>query len=266
MARLLAAHGLRPRTDLGQHFLLDENLVELSLREGDVGPRDVVLDVGAGVGVLTAALAERARHVHAIELDRRLEPALAEALAGQANVELHWGDAMRLALEELDPAPTRLVANLPYDIATPIVVESTWRLPAVERWCVMVQREVAERWLAGPGDPAYGSASVQIALCAEPTFRRSVGREVFMPRPRVDSALVAFRRVGPPPDPRLRILVRAAFVHRRKTLVNGLAAAGAVRADVQAALAAIDRPANVRPGELSPAEFVALAGRLAWPD
>ena len=262
--RLLAAHGLRPDTDLGQHFLLDENLVDLSLRAGEVGPGDVALEVGPGLGVLTVALAREARFVHAIELDRRLEPALNEALAGLGNVRVHWGDAMRADLEGLDPAPTRLIANLPYDIATPLMVESLWRLPTVAAWCVMVQREVADRWLAGPGTRLYGAASVLIALAAEPAFRRAVGREVFTPRPRVDSALVALRRTGPAPSPAARSLVRAAFGQRRKTLANALAGAGADKAEVAAALADLGIPAGARPSDLPPEAFPRLAERLAW--
>ena len=155
--RLLAEHGLRPDTDLGQHFLLDENLVDLAVREAAVTPDDVALEVGAGLGVLTVALARAAASVHALELDRRLEPALADALAGLRNVSLIWGDAMRLDWGDLTPPPTVLVANLPYDIATPVMLESLWRLPSLERWCVMVQREVADRWLAAPGTRQYGA-------------------------------------------------------------------------------------------------------------
>ena len=159
--RLLAAHGLRPDTELGQHFLLDENLVDLAVRQAAVGPGDVVLEVGAGLGVLTAALARAARTVHAVEMDRRLEAALADAIAGAGNVRVHWGDAMKLDLGALDPPPTALVANLPYAIATPLVAESLWRLPGVERWCVMAQREVVDRWLA----PARGRGSTARRRC-----------------------------------------------------------------------------------------------------
>ena len=242
--RLLAAHGLRPDTELGQHFLLDENLVDLAVREAGVGPGDVVLEVGAGLGVLTAALARAAGTVHAVEIDRRLEPALNEVVADARNVRLHWGDALRMPLEELDPAPTALVANLPYSIATPLVVESLWRLPGLERWCVMAQREVVDRWLAPPGGRLYGVPSVLLGLAAEPTFRRSVGREVFTPRPRVDSALVALRRTAPGPVAGVRALVRAAFGARRKTLVNALAAAGADKEATRAALEALGHPAS----------------------
>ncbi|MGD9695111.1 MAG: 16S rRNA (adenine(1518)-N(6)/adenine(1519)-N(6))-dimethyltransferase RsmA [Thermoleophilia bacterium] len=262
--RLLAAHGLRPDTDLGQHFLLDENLVDLAVREGGVGGADVVLEVGAGLGVLTAALARAARHVHAMEIDRRVEPALADVLSGVSNVALHWGDALRFPLERLDPAPTALVANLPYSIATPLVVESLWRLPALERWCVMAQREVVDRWLAPPGSRLYGAPSVLIALTAEPTFRRAVGREVFAPRPRVDSALVALRRVGPGPSPAVRALVRAAFAARRKTLVNALAGAGADKARALDAVTALGHPATVRPEALPARDYPRLAEALAW--
>jgi 16S rRNA (adenine1518-N6/adenine1519-N6)-dimethyltransferase len=263
--RLLAEHGLRPDTELGQHFLLDENLVDLALREAGVGPADVVVEVGAGLGVLTVALARAARHVHAVEVDRRLTPALTAAVAGAPSVSLLWEDAMRVAWESLAPAPTVLVANLPYAIATPLMIETLVRLPTLARWCVMVQREVADRWLAPPGGRLYGAPSVVLRLGLESTFRRSVGREVFTPRPRVDSALVAFRRRGPAPSASVRALARAAFAARRKTLVNALAVAGGAKAATAAALAAAGIPASARPEQLTPAQFARLAEDLAWP-
>lgn len=262
--RLLAEHGLRPDTDLGQHFLLDENLVDLAVREAAIGPADVVLEVGAGLGVLTVALARAAGTVHAVEVDRRLEPALEAALADHGNVRLHWGDAMRIDIGALRPPPTAMVANLPYSIATPILLESIHAAPTIERWCVMVQREVADRWTARPGGRMYGAPSVMIALALEPTFRRAVGREVFTPRPRVDSALVAFRRSGPPPSPAVRSLVRAAFASRRKTLVNALAQAGCDKAEAGRALAVVGVPAGVRPERVTPHQFARLAEELRW--
>lgn len=263
--RLLAEHGLSPNTDLGQHFLADENLVDLSLREAHLRPADVVLEVGAGVGVLTRALAGTVAWVHAVEIDRRLELLLADVLDGQQNVTIHWGDAMRLALGALAPEPTALVSNLPYAIATPVVVESTWQLPALRVWSVMVQREVADRWLARPGDPSYGAPSVMIQLAAKPTFRRNVGREVFVPRPRVDSALVVLQRTGPGAEPALRGLVRAAFAQRRKTLANNLAAQGFGRTDVAGVLEELGLPAAARPEHLAPDQFRLLAERVPWP-
>lgn len=262
--RLLAKHGLRPDTDLGQHFLLDENLVDLAVREGRVAADDVVLEVGAGVGVLTVALANSAAFVHTLEIDGRLRPALEDALSGVENVRVYWEDAMRMALEDLDPAPTRIVANLPYSIATPIMVESTWRLPGVERWAVMVQREVADRWTAPPGSRLYGGPSVLMALAVEPTFRRGVGREVFVPRPRVDSAIVGFARTGAGASPAVRDLVRSGFATRRKTLANALSSAGRAKSDVLAALEACGISPTARPEDLPPAAFVRLTEELAW--
>lgn len=264
--RLLEAHGLRPDTDLGQHFLLDENLVDLSLRRAEVGADDVALEVGPGPGVLTVALARAARRVHALELDRRLEPVLRDALGDAANVDVHWGDAMRADLEGLDPPPTVVVANLPYNIATPFMVESLWRLAGVQRWCVMTQAEVADRWTASPGTRLYGAPTVLMGISLEATFRRAVGREVFVPRPRVDSALVAFRRIGPGPGEGLRTLVRAAFAARRKTLVNTLGAAGHDRGVVREALTGLGHDPAVRPEGLAPGDYLRLAGVLGVAD
>ena len=136
--------------------------------------------------------------MHAVELDRSLEPRLREALDGRENVELHFGDALRLDLAALEPAPTKLVSNLPYNIATPLIVESLDGLPRVELWCVMVQREVADRFFAEPSTKAYGAVSVLVQLAAERTGFHPVSRTVFRPRPNVDSALVAFRRLELP--------------------------------------------------------------------
>jgi 16S rRNA (adenine1518-N6/adenine1519-N6)-dimethyltransferase len=260
--RLLARHDLRPDTSLGQHFLLDENLVDVSVRDAEVGLEDVVLEVGAGVGVLTVALARAAAHVHAVELDRRLEPALAEVLAPHPNVTLHWADAARLALESLDPAPTKLVANLPYSIATPIVADSTWRLPGLTRWSVMVQREVADRWTAAPGGREYGAPSVVVQHATRQIARRPVPREAFTPRPRVESSLVVLERIGPGAGEGLRRLVRAAFAGRRKTLVNALSAAGYDRAAVLAVLEAVGAPPGARAETLSPPDYAVMAEAL----
>ena len=223
-----------------------------------------MLEVGPGLGVLTAYLADRVAQVHAVELDRSLEKALAERLETHGNVELHFGDALRLDLASLEPAPTKLVANLPYNIATPLVVESLDGLPAVGLWCVMVQREVADRFFAEPSTKAYGAVSVLVQLAAERTGFHPVSRSVFRPRPNVDSALVAFRRRELPADfSRVKELVVAAFAHRRKRLANSLDLAGlAPRDRAAAALEAIGRDPGARAEELTPPEFVSLAEAL----
>jgi 16S rRNA (adenine1518-N6/adenine1519-N6)-dimethyltransferase len=250
----------------GQHFLVDRNLLAVIGRLAQLGGDDVVLEVGPGLGLLTEYLAERAELVHAVELDRSLEPHLAERFASRPNVRLQFGDALALDLAALDPPPTKLVSNLPYNIATPLVLESLGGLPSVMLWCVMVQREVAERFFAEPSTKAYGAVSVLVQLATERTGFHPVSRSVFRPRPNVDSALVAFRRkpvTDSRDDTRTREIVAASFAHRRKRLANSLELAGlADRERAAAALEAIGRDARARAEELAPAEFVSLAGAL----
>jgi len=255
---------VRPKRELGQHFLADENILGVIGRLARLERADVVLEIGPGLGVLTRYLADRVGLVHAVELDRSLERDLAAALAERDNVRLHWGDALALDLSALDPRPTKLVANLPYNVATPIVVESLDGLPRLGSWCVMVQREVADRFFAEPGSKAYGAVSVVVRLHARRTGFHPVARTVFRPPPNVDSALVAFERIQPPADAaNVRRVVIAAFAHRRKTLANSLALAGvAAREPVVAALAAIGRRPDVRAEALAPGEFVALTSAL----
>ena len=252
-----------PKKRFGQHFLVDENLLGVIGRLAELGPDDVPLEIGPGLGVLTRYLAARTRHVHAVELDRSLGPHLA-SVASFDNVEIHWGDALQLDLAALDPAPTKLVANLPYNVATPVVAESLAGLPSVELWTVMVQREVADRFFATPSTKAYGAVSVLVQLAAERTGFHPVARTVFRPPPNVDSALVAFRRTQLLERfADVKRLVEASFAHRRKTLPNSLVLAGAAsREQAAAALAAIGRSAETRAEALEPQEFVALAEAL----
>jgi 16S rRNA (adenine1518-N6/adenine1519-N6)-dimethyltransferase len=222
-----------------------------------------VLEVGPGLGVLTAFLADRVAHVDAVELDRSLEAELRQRIGARNNVDLHFGDALQIDLVKF--GARKFVSNLPYNVATPLVAESLDTQPQLELWCVMVQREVADRFFAAPGTKAYGAVSVLVQLAAERTGFHPVSRDVFRPRPNVDSALVAFRRRGalPPEYPRVRRLVEGAFAHRRKTLPNSLELAGlADRAGAAAALAQLDRAPATRAEELAPTEFVSLAAAL----
>ena len=255
----------RPKRELGQHFLADENILGVIGRLAELAPSDVVLEIGPGLGALTAFLADRVAHVHAVELDRSLESRLVEALAGHEQVELHFGDALALDLSAFEPPAKKLVANLPYNVATPLVAESLDGLPTVHLWCVMVQREVADRFFAEPETKAYGAVSVLVQLVADRTGFHPVSRNVFRPKPNVDSALVAFRRRGglPADYARLKAVVGAAFAHRRKTLPNSLELVGiASRAAAASALEEIGRGAAARAEELRPEEFVALAQAL----
>jgi 16S rRNA (adenine1518-N6/adenine1519-N6)-dimethyltransferase len=250
---------VRPRKELGQHFLVDENILGVIGRLAALAADDVVLEIGPGLGVLTRYLAERVARVHAVEIDRTLEPQLRDL---GDNVELEFGDALKA---DLRTDATKLVSNLPYNVATPLIVESLDGLPGIGLWCVMVQREVADRLFAAPRTKAYGSVSVLVQLVCDRTGFHPVARTVFRPPPNVDSALVAFRRVRTPDDyTRVKRVVGAAFAHRRKTLPNSVELAGlATRARAAAALEAIGRPATARAEELAPPEFVALTEALA---
>ena len=212
-----------PKKSLGQHFLVDENILRVIERLAALDQADVVLEVGPGLGVLTRFLADRVAYVHAVELDKRL----ASHLEGIDRTTIHWGDAMRLDISRLDPPPSKLVANLPYNIATPLVAESL-NVEQIASWCVMVQREVADRFFARPSTKAYGSVSVLVQLATERTGFHPVSREVFRPRPNVESALVAFRRTAPGAALPVKRIVEGAFGHRRKTLANSLSLSGLV--------------------------------------
>ena len=253
-----------PKKSLGQHFLVDRNLLVVIERLANLSSGDVVLEVGPGLGVLTTFLADRVRHVHAIELDRALEAPLRDALSGRATVDLVFGDALTVDLDALDPPPSKLVANLPYNVATPLVAETLIGVPALASWCVMVQREVADRFFAEPGTKAYGAVSVLVRLHARRTGLHPVSRTVFRPPPNVDSALVAFDRIPPPANAeQVRRVVTAAFGHRRKTLANAVALAGlATREDAVGALETIGRRPDARAEALQPDEFVRLTEAL----
>ena len=247
----LKEFGIVPDRDLGQNFLVDDNVLELIGGLVPLSATDSVLEVGPGLGVLTRWLAKRVAVVHAIEIDRRLEPALAESLAGLDNVRLRFADALDVDPRSLEPPPGVLCANLPYNVATPVVMEC---LPHCERFCVMVQREIADRLFAEPRTKSYGAVSVLVQLCCRRLGRRQVSRRVFSPVPNVDSALVAFQRRDDAPLGdgwgELVALVRGSFSHRRKTLANSLALAGLP--------APPERFARLRAEQLAPEQFLEL--------
>lgn len=247
---------------LGQNFLRDPNLLDAIVRDAALEPGECVLEVGVGEGPLTERLADVAGTVHAIEIDRSLEPGLAR-IASLPGVEIVFGDALDVDLAGLEPPPTAMVSNLPYSVAVPVILRTVAELPTLRRWAVMVQREIADRLIAGPGSRTYGAPSAILQRSAEVRLARKVGREVFSPRPRVDSAVITIERTGPAASPEYLALVRAAFGHRRKTMARSVETArpGSLEV-VRAALAAEGLDEAVRAEDVSPEEFGRLADRI----
>ena len=247
---------------LGQNFLRDPNLLDAIVRDAGIEPGESVLEVGVGEGVLTERLAGVAGTVHAIELDRSLEPKLT-GIAGLENVDLIFGDALEVDLAALEPPPTAMVSNLPYSVAVPVIIRTLLELPGMGRWTVMVQREIADRLAAGPGSRGFGIPSAIVQRSATVRMVRKVGREVFSPRPKVDSAVISIERTGPPPDPEYMGLVRAGFAHRRKALARSVdTACPGTLAPVREALVAEGLDESVRAEALGPDEFARLAARI----
>ena len=264
--RRLRQFGVRPNRELGQNFLIDDNILRLIGDAAELANVDVVLEVGGGLGVLSEYLAPRVGHLHVVEIDRTLEEPLRDALDPFANVDLHLADAVRLDLGSLDPAPGKVVANLPYGVAATVLLKSIAELPEATLWVAMLQREVADRLAAPHGGRSYGATSVLAQLSCEVRFLRKVPRTVFHPVPNVDSALVLLRRTAPAPPAELVALVHAGFAHRRKALAGSLALAPGAPEDIRAATrGALERmglPADARAERLAPADWSRLATEL----
>lgn len=261
----LREFGITPDTKLGQHFLIDDNILRVIGDKAQLDSESIVYEPGAGVGVLSAYLAEHVKHVHAIEIDQRLKPALDDLVGRFKNVEVHWGDAMELTGQSLNPLPTALISNLPYHVAAPIVAETLQHAPTVVSYSAMVQREVADRFFANVSDSNYGGLSVLIqALCTK-TATHKVSRSVFIPQPNVDSQLVFFMRrsdeeIGLEPEavPEFSLFVRKSFGQRRKTLSNNLKSMGFTREEIDAGLSKVGLAPAIRPQDVAPQQFVEL--------
>ena len=272
--RLAADVGLRPTKQRGQNFVIDANTVRRIVRTAALRPEDVVLEVGPGLGSLTLGLLTQAARVVAVEVDDVLAGALPATLAAYApelaqRVDVVNADALRLA-EVPGPAPTALVANLPYNVSVPVLLHLLDLLPTLERGLVLVQAEVAARLVAGPGSRTYGVPSVKAAWYAELRPAGAVSRSVFWPAPHVDSALVAWTRREPPASSAGRsvvfALIDAAFAQRRKTLRTALAGhAGAPTIAEQALVSAGVSPQS-RGEQLTLGQFVAVADALTTSD
>jgi 16S rRNA (adenine1518-N6/adenine1519-N6)-dimethyltransferase len=256
---------------LGQNFLVDRNILDVIERLSELGSDDVVLEVGGGVGILSERLAARGGYLQLIEIDRGLEDGLRDVLSPFDNWQLHLGDALDYDLRSLDPAPTKMVANLPYGVAATVIIRTIDELPSIQSWVVMVQKEVGQRFAAAPGNGVYGVPSVLAQMACDVRVLRPISRTVFKPVPRVDSVLLGLtRRAGPLASTTAKALVHDAFAHRRKPLAGSLALVRggrgegrvAVREQAQLALVEMGFTADVRAERLAPADFVELDRRL----
>lgn len=266
---LLARHGLSPRTSLGQHFLVDPNSIRKIVAAAAPRPGEQILEVGAGLGSLTVGLVDAGADVIAVEHDRGLAAPLGEVLAPHG-VRLVWGDALALDYHRLlEGRATRMVSNLPYNIATPLVMRLLQEQPEISELIVMVQREVGERLAASPGEDAYGAVSAKVAYLAEAQVLFPISRRVFLPEPDVDSVVVRLRRRASAPvdgdRDRIFAVIEAGFATRRKTIRNALRAGGLEAGDVEAALETAGIAGGERAEKLGLEEFAAIARVLDVP-
>jgi 16S rRNA (adenine1518-N6/adenine1519-N6)-dimethyltransferase len=262
---LAARHGVRPRKSLGQHFLVDANMARAIAREAGAAPGTRFLEVGAGLGSLTLALAEAGAEVLAVEVDPRLAGALEEVTEGLP-VRVVAADAARVDWEEvLGPEPRRMASNLPYNVAVPVLLDLLERAPRVDPFLVMVQREVGERLAAGPGHPAYGAVSVRVAFRADARVVRRVRPGVFWPEPNVESVLVRLERRPPPagaPEATLFRVIAEGFAQRHKTLAGALVRLGLSREEAREVLTTAGLDPRVRAEELGLRELARVAGAV----
>ena len=264
---LAARLGVAPTKKLGQNFLHDPNTIRRIVAVAALRPDDVALEVGPGLGSLTLGLVGAVRHVHAVEIDPKLAAALPSTVTA-ANLTVHNADALRVRGADFDPAPTVLVANLPYNVAVPVVLHLLASLPTLRGGLVMVQKEVADRLTAGPGSKVYGVPSVKLAWYAEAKPAGKVPPAVFWPVPNVDSGLVSFSSRTPPAGADRKevfAIVDAAFAQRRKTLRAALAgwAGGPDRAEKVLVAAGVDPRARGESLTVSQFAGIAVAAKLS---
>jgi 16S rRNA (adenine1518-N6/adenine1519-N6)-dimethyltransferase len=270
--RRMAEHGIRPRRELGQNFLVDDNILGVIAKLAELRDDDVALEVGGGLGVLSEHLGARVAGLHVVELDRGLEEPLREALAPYPGAQLHFGDAVKLDYGVFDPPPTVCVSNLPYNVAATVILRSVAELPTCERWVAMVQKEVGDRFAAPPGSKAYGAPSALAQLSCEVRVLRAVSRRIFSPVPNVDSVLLGLTRIRPPAPKPVRALINAAFLHRRKALAKSVSLGAprdeqtARRDALKVALEAAGLPLDVRAERVPALGFADLTRAVAAAD
>jgi 16S rRNA (adenine1518-N6/adenine1519-N6)-dimethyltransferase len=274
---VLDRFGHGPRHSLGQNFLVNDHVIAKIVDLAELDEKDVVLEVGPGIGTLTVALCERACHVVSIEADRDLPEVLAYTLADEDNFTLVEGDATRVAPGEVasalaasgvEVAPDKFVANLPYQVAATLILQYFETYPSLSCAVVMVQKEVADRIAAAPGSKTYGAYTVKLRLWAETAARFEVGPSNFMPAPRVDSAVVKLVRrdlgLSPAEKNDVARVVEAAFAQRRKTIRNSMGASGWEKDELDVAFAEAGIDPKSRAERLDLEDFIRLTKALVW--
>lgn len=269
---VLAKHGFKFSKSLGQNFLIDGNIVRNIVSESNITKDDYVLEIGPGIGTLTEELAINAKKVVAVEIDRSLLPILDETLVSYDNVEIVYGDILKIDIEKLiedklDRGPVKLVANLPYYVTTPIIAKLIEGDLNLESITVMVQKEVAERMAAGPGSKSYGSLSVFVNFYCDPEILMKVPKTVFMPQPKIDSSVIKLNLKKELPDvdrKKLFKVVRAGFSKRRKTILNALSSYGfdIEKDEIRVILEKIDISPRERAERLSLEDFIKITEAL----
>jgi len=263
---LLERHGLRPKTSIGQHFVTDANTLRKVVSIAGVARGDRVLEIGPGLGALSLAVMDAGASLIAVEVDRSLKPVLDETLSGH-HVDLVIADAMKVDYKRLlRSRPTKLIANLPYQIGTPLVLDLLAGVPAIQSFTVMVQKEVGERLAASPGDPQYGAVSAKVAFMASARIAARISRRVFYPVPDVESVVVQIERRTQPLEKiaraRLFAVIEAGFAQRRKTIRRALRGGGWTAEEVERALTRADIPGEARAETLGVPQFAAIARAL----
>ena len=263
LRELLDEYGASPKKSLGQNFVIDPNTIRKVIDAARVGPEDAVLEIGAGCGSLTLGLAAAARHVVAVEIDDKLVQLLGSSLAGIDNVEVMHADASSMPLADLDA--TVMVANLPYNIATYLVLRALEEAPQISRITVMTQKEVGERLAADVGSKAYGQTSVMVRYFGRAEVVAQISRRAFFPVPNVDSVLVQVTRTDSPAIDRAKLfeVIKAAFSQRRKTLRNTLSGVAGSATEAESALERAGVSPQARAEELSLDAFISVTEALS---
>lgn len=266
---VLERHGFSLKHRLGQNFLVNDDVIGRILRLAELAPDDVVYEIGPGIGTLTVAMLPLVRRVVAVEADRTLPPVLADTCARDGEkLALVQGDALRVTLAELETAagatPTKLVSNLPYQVAATVILGAMQNMPSVQRIVAMVQAEVADRISAQPGSKTYGAYTAKLALCGQVTGRFEVGPGNFMPPPHVDSAVIRIDRTEPLCGSFSAVahVIDAAFAQRRKTIRNSMSANGFDKDALDVAFNATGIDPRARAESLEPTDFVRLTAAL----